>query len=247
VHPIVPMAIITLLLSAALWCGMLWLYSGRTMRYVRLVWLGLPLSAVVNLLVKAPIGEGVGRLVGIEPGRSLDTPVWFLLLFMLAPVFEELIKVVPVLLGRVRRGMATADDALWTGMALGLGFGLGEAAYLAWQVVAAGVYTEYPWYAFTGFLGERLIVVFLHGMMTAILLRIAASGRRLLGYLAAMSAHAILNSGAALFQLGLVPGWAADLVLVAMTLGAVLLLERIRPKRGAPERTDDVIYYQAGE
>lgn len=247
-HPIVPMAVITLVLSAALWCGMLWVYSGRTLRFVRLVWPGLPLSAVVNLLVKAPIGEGVGRFAGIESGLGLDTPVWFLLLlFMLAPVFEELIKVAPLLVPSVRRGMATADDALWTGMALGIGFGLGEAAYLAWGVISAGLYTEYPWYAFTGFLGERLIVVFMHGMMTAIFLRIARAGRPLLGYLAAMGAHAALNSGAMLYQLGVAPGWVADLVLVIMTLGAMLLLERIRPKRGMAGRADDTVYYSAGD
>lgn len=247
-HPIVPMAIITLLLSAALWCGMLWLYSGRTMRYARLVWLGLPLSAVVNLLVKGPIGQGVGEMAGIDPGLGLATPVWFLvLLFLLAPVFEELIKAAPALIPSVRRLIETPGDALWTGMALGIGFGLGEAAYLAWQVVAAGVYTEHPWYAFTGFLGERLIVVFLHGMMTGLLVLIAKRRHPVLGYLAAMSAHAVLNSGAMLFQLGLAPGWAADLVLVAITLGAVLLLERIRPKRAAKEPVDDIIYYQAGE
>ncbi len=247
-HPIVPMAVITLVLSAALWCGMLWLYSGRTMRFVRLVWLGLPLSAAVNLLVKAPIGEGVGALAGIEPGRSLDTPLWFLvLLFMLAPVFEELIKVAPLLAPAVRRTVATADDALWTGMALGIGFGLGEAAYLAWGMMSAGLYTEYPWYAFTGFLSERLLVVFMHGMMTAVFLRIAKGGRPLLGYLAAMGAHAVLNSGAMLYQLGVASGWVAEVVLVVMLIAAVLILERIRPKRAAAGRAGDTVYYSAGE
>ena len=53
-----------------------------------------PLSAAVNLLVKAPLGEGVGRLAGIESGLGTATPLWFLLfLFALAPVFEELAKV----------------------------------------------------------------------------------------------------------------------------------------------------------
>jgi len=248
VHPIVPMAVITLVLSAALWCGMLWLYSGRTMRFVRLVWLGLPLSAIVNLLVKSPLARSLGTFAGIEPGLGLDTPVWFLIfLSLLAPVFEELIKAAPALLPSVRRVIATADDALWTGMALGIGFGLGEAIYLAWQTAASGAYSEYPWYMFTGFFGERLLVVFMHGMMTGLLVLIAKRGHPVLGYLAAAGVHALLNSGAVLYQLGLAPGWAANAALGVMLVAFALLFERIRPKRAAAERMDDIIYYQAGE
>ena len=247
-HPIVPMAVITVVFSAALWCGMLWLYSGRTMRFVRLVSLGFPLSAIVNLLVKGPLGEGVGELAGIDPGLGLETPVWFLVfLFLLAPVFEELIKVAPALVPSVRRRIETPGDALWTGMALGMGFGIGEAIYLAWQVSVSGAYAEYPWYAFTGFFGERLLVVFMHGMMTGLLLLIAKRGHPALGYLTAAGAHALLNSGAMLYQLGLAPGWVAETVLGVMLLAFALLFERIRPKRAAAERTDDVIYYSAGE
>lgn len=205
-HPIVPMAVITFVLSAALWGWMLWLYSGRTTRFIWLMPLGLPLSALVNLAVKAPLGAAVGEAFGVEPGRGLDTPVWFLVfLFMLAPVFEELAKVLPALLPRARAGIANASDALWTGMALGIGFGLGEVVYLAWQVAAAGAYTEYPWYAFTGFLGERLLVVFMHGMMTGVLFFVGRRVNLLLGYLAAVGLHALLNSGAMLYQLAWLP------------------------------------------
>ena len=247
-HPLVPMAVITVVFSATLWCGMLWLYSGRTMRFIRLVPLGLPLSAIVNMLVKGPIGQGVGELSGIDPGLGLQTPVWFLIfLFLLAPVFEELIKAAPALIPSVRRLIETPGDALWTGMALGIGFGIGEAIYLAWQVSASGAYGEYPWYAFTGFFGERLLVVFMHGMMTGLLVLIAKRGHPVLGYLAAAGAHALLNSGAMLYQLGLVPGWAANSVLGVILLVAVLLFERIRPKRVAAEHSDDVIYFSSAE
>ncbi|MHB1016994.1 MAG: PrsW family glutamic-type intramembrane protease [Coriobacteriia bacterium] len=246
-HPIVPMAVITVVFSALLWCEMLWLYSGRTMRFVRLVPLGLPLSAIVNLAVKGPLGKGVGELAGIDPGLGLETPVWFLVfLFLLAPVFEELIKAAPALIPSVRRRVETTGDALWTGMALGMGFGLGEAIYLAWQVSASGAYGEYPWYAFTGFFGERLLVVFMHGMMTGLLFLIAKRGHPVPGYLAAAGAHALLNSGAMLYQLGLAPGWAVNAALGVMLIAFVVLFERIRPKRSAAERSGDTVYYSAG-
>lgn len=242
---IVPMAVITVVFSALLWCGMLWMYSGRTMRFVRLVPLGLPLSAIVNLLVKGPLGQGVGELAGIDPGLGLQTPVWFLVfLFLLAPVFEELVKAVPALIPSVRRHIDTPGDALWTGMALGMGFGLGEAIYLAWQVAVSGAYGEYPWYAFTGFFGERLLVVFMHGMMTGLFLLIAKRGHPVLGYLAAAGAHALLNSGAMLYQLELAPGWAASTCLGVMLVAFALLFERIRPKTiGRGGGQSDVVYY----
>jgi len=247
VPTILPMAVITVVVSAALWVSMLWAYSGRTARFVRLVPLGLPLSAAVNLLVKGPLGEGVGELAGIEPGLGTATPLWFLLfLFALAPVFEELVKAAPALIPAVRRSVRDPDAAFWTGMALGIGFGLGEAAYLAWQIAVSGAYEQYPWYAFTGFLGERLLVVFLHGLMTALFLSIAARRVPVLGFLVAALAHAALNSGAMLFQLGLVPEWVASLTLVAALTAGIVVFERIRPKatRARSER-DDVVYYSA--
>jgi hypothetical protein len=231
---ILPMAVVTLVASAALWIAVLWAYSGRTWRFVPLVAFGLPLSALVNLAVKGPLAEGVGARAGIDPGRGLDTPLWFLLfLFTLAPVFEEAIKVVPVVVPGVRRAMAGPGGALWTGFALGIGFGLGEAAYLAWQVAASGAYEQYPWYAFTGFLGERFVVVYLHGFMTGLFLWMAGRGKRVLGYLAAIGVHGLLNSGAMLYQLGLAPGWAAGAVMVGVLVAAVLVFDRVRPRADA--------------
>lgn len=228
---ILPMALLTIAMSLALWGGMLWAYSGRTWRYVGFIAYGLPLSALVNLLVKAPIGEWVGSTAGIEPGLGLDTPLWFLLfLFMLSPVFEELIKVLPAALPPVRRAIASPDDAFWIGLALGIGFGVGEAAYLAWQIAASGIYEQYPWYAFGGFLGERLFVVFIHGFMTMLFLWLIARRKPLLGFLAAMASHALVNSGAMLYQLGLVPAWASTITLVALLIFGVFLFERIRPR-----------------
>jgi hypothetical protein len=245
---ILPMAAITLVASALLWGATLWAYTGRTWRFVKFVWLGLPLSAIVNLLVKGPLGKGVGGLAGIEPGLGLSTPAWFLLfLFGLSPIFEELVKAAPALLPSVRRRIAGPDDAYWMGMALGIGFGLGEIIYLAWGIASSGAYGQYPWYAFTGFLGERLLVVFLHGFMTSLFLWLAFRRKAGFGYLAAAGTHAVLNAPAMLYQLGLAPAWIASLWLVAVLIGCLIVFERIRPKT-TRERLDgpDVVYYSAG-
>jgi hypothetical protein len=242
---ILPMAVITLVAAGALWGAFLWAYSGRTWRFVALVPLGLPLSALVNLLVKGPLGAGVGRLAGIEPGLGLETPVWFLLfLFALAPVFEEAVKAIPALLPSARRRIVEPDDGFWVGMALGIGFGLGEALYLAWQIAASGAYEQYAWYMFTGFLGERLFVVFFHGFMTAVFLLLAYRGRPVLGYLAAVAVHALLNSSAMLYQLGLLPDWATSLSMLALLVVCVLIFDRIRPRSArAASEASSVVYY----
>lgn len=242
------MAIITIVASALLWGAFLYAYSGRTWRFVRLMVWGLPLSAVVNLFVKSPVGQGVGTLAGIDPGLGLDTPVWFLVfLFLLSPVFEELIKVVPALVPSVRRHATTPDDALWMGVALGIGFGIGEAAYLGWQIALSGAYEQYAWFMFTGFLGERLVVVLLHGFMTALLMWFAARGRPVIGYLAAVGTHALLNSGAMLFQLGLVAEGVAGLSLLVVLVVAVIVFERIRPRYRQDQAESDVVYYSADD
>lgn len=236
---IFPMAVITFVVAGVLWTGVLWASSGRTWRYVAIVPLGLPLSAIVNIFVKGPLASGVGLLAGIGSGLVQTTPVWFLVfLFLLSPVFEELIKVTPLLVPWVRRRATAVADAFWAGLALGIGFGLGEAAYLAWQIAAAGVYEIYPWYAFTGFLFERTIVVFIHGFMTMLFTRMIASGRPATGFLMAAGAHALVNSAAMLYQLGLIPGTLSSLWTVALLIVALVVFSRIRPRPPRPGAPD---------
>ena len=253
-HPIWPMAALTVAVSILLWGVMMWAYT-RNWTYLALIPFGLPLSAFVNLVVKRPIGEGVGQLAGIEPDMGLDTPLWFLLfLFMLAPVFEELIKVAPLLIPWVRRHVTDPGSGFWTGMALGMGFGIGEAVYLAWSISASGAFAEMSWYMFGGFFGERLVVVFAHGVMTAVLVKLAAEGRFFTGYLYAVLLHAFLNTTAMLYQLGLVEQWVASVHLTASIVLLAFIFERLRPKAPPPDLGSDaaddahgeVVYYHRG-
>jgi uncharacterized membrane protein YhfC len=248
------MAALTVAGSLLIWGVTLWAYT-KTWRYLALIPFGLPLSAAVNLLVKRPIGEGVGQLAGIEPDMGLETPVWFLFfLFMLAPVFEELVKVAPLLIPWVRRHVTDPGSGFWTGMALGMGFGIGEALYLAWSISASGSFADVPWYQFTGFFGERLIVVFAHGVMTAVFVKLAAQGRFFRGYLYAVGLHAFLNVGAILFQLGLANEWIASGYLLVSVVVLAFVFEKARPKAPPPDlesgSADDsrgeVVYFHRG-
>src|SRR5439155_15052578 len=126
---------------------------------------------------------------GIPPRVTADTPLWFIAFaFLLAPVFEEAIKVTPLLLPWVRKLVKGPDSALWVGLALGIGFGLGEAAYLAYAIAQSPQYASTPWYEFTGYLSERLLVCFLHGVLTAVVVLGLQRGKgwAVLGYLAAV-------------------------------------------------------------
>jgi RsiW-degrading membrane proteinase PrsW (M82 family) len=110
----------------------------------------------------------VGRAAQVVPYLGLAAPAWFVAYkVMLTPLVEETLKAAPLLLRPVRQMITSRSSALWVGFVLGVSFGLGEAAFLAYGIAQAGVYNDLPWYAFTGYLNERLLACFAHGVLTA--------------------------------------------------------------------------------
>lgn len=245
------MALITLAASAGLWGGLVYFLSGRRSAYLWLILSGLPLSALVNLGVKKPLSLAVGSSAGIHLPWSPASPVWFLaFLFLLSPVFEEPVKLLPLLFPSARRVLTGRGAALWAGMALGLGFGLGEAAYLAYGIALNPHFARMAWYLFTGYFGERLIVCFLHGVMTAVAVSGIQRGFRhgVLGVLAAMGLHGLINIGAALYQFKIIPLAATQLPFIASLILLAFLFERLRRtasrEPGAADKAEEVVYYQ---
>jgi len=245
------MAVITLAASAGLWGGLVYFLSGRRSAYLWLILSGLPLSALVNLCVKKPLGLTVSAWAGIPPPWGPTSPVWFLtFLLLLSPVFEEPVKLLPLLFPSARRTLSGKGAALWAGMALGIGYGLGEATYLAYGIARNPHFARMAWYLFTGYFGERLIVCFLHGVMTAV----AVSGIRrglgpgVLGVLAAMGLHGLINIGAALYQFKVIPLAATQLPFIASLILLVIIFEGLRRtasrEPGAADKAEEVVYYQ---
>jgi len=244
VHGIWVMLAVTLALAGGLFGAFLHAWTAGERGYWWAVAAGLPLSAFANIALKAPLGRLVIGATGVEPTLGPSSPVWFLAFALaLAPVVEEPVKLLPLALPRVRRLLALPGGRLWTGIALGLGFGLGEAAYVAWGVARAPVYAELPWYAFTGFLGERVIVCLVHGIMTATLLVLAGRGRPVLGVLTAMTLHALVNSTALLYQASIVPMAVVTVGFGATVVGLALLFERMRRAEATPDASADVVYF----
>lgn len=244
------MAVITLVTSLVLWGGLIYLFTGHQKRYLWLLVLGLPLSAIANLILKRPAIILVGQAFHVQPGLGLESPAWFLAFMVLVtPLVEEPIKVLPLLLRRAWKMVTSQTSALWVGFVLGVSFGLGEAAFIAYGVAQNSTYASLPWYAFTGFLNERIMACFAHGVFTAVLLTgIQQRGRSVLsGLLAALGLHLLLNTPAVMYQFK----WISDefygiLILIPLVVLAVIF-ERLR--RAARQPKDDqsgneIVYWQ---
>ena len=119
------MAVITLAVSLFLWAGLTYLFNGHQKRYFWLLLLGLPISAIANLLLKPQAIIAIGRAAHVQPGLGLAAPIWFLAFKVLVtPLIEEAIKVLPLLLRSALRMVTSPVSALWVGFVLGVSFGL---------------------------------------------------------------------------------------------------------------------------
>jgi len=244
------MAVITLVVSLVLWGGLIYLFTGHQKRYFWLLVLGLPLSAIANLFLKRPAIILVGQTFHVQPGLGLESPTWFLaFMVLITPLVEEPIKVLPLLLRPAWKMVTSRASALWTGFALGVSFGLGEAAFIAHGVAQNDAYASLPWYAFTGFLNERIMACFAHGVFTAVLLTgMQRKGRSLLyGLFAALGLHLFLNAPAVMYQFQWISNELYGILILIPLVVLAVIFERLR--RAAREREDnqtrdEVVYWQ---
>jgi uncharacterized membrane protein YhfC len=219
------------------------IYRGDHKRF-QLFWLtllALPLSPVVNVLVKAPFV----RLISAACDRPslVGAPFWFLTVVLLtAPVSEELVKLLPFVSKRLRAWMVDRRRAVFGGLAVGLGFGLGEIGFLAAAVASNDPITAaLPVHLLGGFVVERCISVFAHGVFSAIALTgLVLGGRPFLFYIGgAVAAHALSNVASLLFQMGIISDQAAANVLYATFVLLGLLLVYLLKKARASIQPGD--------
>jgi len=243
--PIYVMAIITFLAAGGLWLGLGALMAGRHRKWAWVVLLALPFSPLINQVVKRPIMLAVNESLDLQPGQSPPLIYWVLAL-LLAPITEEAIKLAPVLFPPLARWVKEKGTALWLGLFLGIGFGLSEVGYLAWSIAQAPQYSQYPWYYFTGFAQERLMVVAIHGVMTAVAVLGIARGwwRGWLGYLSAIGLHCLVNLGALLAQAKVIPVVLASLWTMGVFAGLLLLLAPLYKANRALDQPSETILFQ---
>jgi hypothetical protein len=245
---VVPMAVATVALAAVLWGGFLNAIGLRGSRLLLVLLMPLPLSAAINILVKRPLILG---LVGPDAGTiDLSTlPPWMLLvLLFVAPLTEEAAKIVPLLIPAISGLAGDERGRLRAGFGLGVGFGIGEAIYLAFRISADPRYVDTPWYAFTGYLSERLVACFLHGALTAIVVShlYRAWPRPLLGYVAAVALHAAANFGPLLYQAHILSAEVAWVFIVPVLIVLVVLFERLRGRAAHVSDVEDLYRRRAG-
>ncbi len=244
------MLTVALLISVLLWGGLIYLFTRHERRYFWLLFAGLPLSALANLIIKRPAIVAVGTVTHLQPGLGMAAPAWFLAFqVVLTPLVEEAIKVAPLSLPPVRRMLTSRLSALWVGFVLGVSFGLGEAMVIAYAVERSGAYAALPWYAFTGFLNERISTCFAHGVMTAVLVMgLQRGGRHVLySYLGALSLHLFLNGPIVLYQFKLISVELYMAGLVIPFIAMALVFESMRRAARTPEDdplSHDVLYWQ---
>lgn len=123
----------------------------------------------------------------LDDGALKKTLLYSFVRMLDAPLGEEPAKLWPLLLPWFRRELGR-HEPVRVAMALGLGFGVGEIWVVAWLSAKSPAITALPFWAFGGFLVERLLVCFMHGAFTAAALRRWGNGF-LRGFLLAAALH----------------------------------------------------------
>jgi len=193
--------------------------------------LTVPLSAVTNLLVKKPFGELVGSLFDTAPRLSPETPAQFAIVVLIFGAFaEEVAKTLPFLIPRLRR--IIAGDPGMAGFAAGIGFGVGEALYVAAALATSEEFASRSALEFQPFILERIAATYLHAVLTAIVFSGGVRARSVgPGLVVAVSLHVLANAGALLYQLGAIPAPLATLEFGLVLVLATVVWIRVRQAR----------------
>jgi hypothetical protein len=243
------MAIITIILTAIVGITFLNYLTHSDRRYLGLLLLGLPFSFIVNHWIKTPVITSLADWANIPLKLGPGMPLWFVVLILLnAPIFEEAIKMFPIMLPASRKFLNDASGFLWMGLALGLSFGLGEAAYIAYGVAQSPAYNSLPWYVFTGYASERLIVTFGHGFLTSIAAYGFYKGKwnAFIGYFSAVGLHALINLGPILLALKLIPVAVSSFGSYTVILAAFILFQKYArtAKKISGKESQEIVYFE---
>lgn len=151
-----------------------------------IVLLLLPMNPLAYYVLRLPLDGVLSRLLVHHDELHRFFGVFY------APLTEEPAKLWLFLFPAMRHRV-TRDNLVRVAVAIGLGFGIGEAWLVGHLLSRVPEYAQYPWYALTGFVGERLCVCLIHAGLTATALLFIVRRRWLRGMLAAMSLHYLAN------------------------------------------------------
>lgn len=182
-------ATITSALSLAVIGGLLFLRAPREERGFLgiLVLVMLPMNALTFYMVRMPLDGWLSSMMGKQ------NEAYHLIRTLYAPITEEPAKLWPLLIPFFCRRMRSIPVHR-VALAIGLGFGVGEAWTGASLLSKSPEIAKYPWYMLGGYLSERMMVCVMHSAFTAsALVLIFKRERVFLGVLACMLLHFLGN------------------------------------------------------
>ncbi len=172
--------------------------------------LGLPLSPLAYFAVRLPAIQWIEpKLMGVtveNPAGTFGTALRDGIRLLYAPLTEEPFKLLPwillLMLGLVRK--PTRDEVVPLALTLGVSFAVGEFWLVAYLISMKPdpALAHLPWYAFGGYMSERLMTCFSH---TLFVLPTIFLGRRgnwfaIAGMITGMLLHYIGNAPIVLMQ-----------------------------------------------
>ena len=147
----------------------------------------LPMCALAFYCIRLPIDHWLSEHVGKNTNAFAFIRVFY------APLTEEPAKLWPLLIPWIYR-RTTPQNYVRIAIAIGLGFGLGEAWTVAGFLAKNPAIAKYPWYLLNGFIGERIMVCFIHAGFTGAALHFIIVRRWLFaGIICAMLLHFLGN------------------------------------------------------
>jgi uncharacterized membrane protein YhfC len=210
--------------------------GGRNRRLFWFLLIGLPLSPIANVALKQPVVSFLSSIYGTN--SLYGAPFGFLLLMLLmGPIIEELIKLFPLAFRWLKQFVRGRNHAIYCGLAVGMGFGLGENWYLAYLVCQNDPITAMmQFYLLSGFIVERCLSLVAHSIFSAVAyVGVARRGiLRTMLISGAILIHALSNLPALLFQMGTVTDQTASNLLIAfVSLMLVVFICVIRAIRNS--------------
>ncbi len=128
--------------------------------------------------------------------------------------------------------MINQSSALWIGMALGIGFGIGEIWYLAWQFSFVPPIHQVPILLLHRLYRRKTDYSFSsRGNDINCDCRLFEAEKGLaIGYIGAILLHALTNIGALLYQMQVIDGNATSILLLISVLVSFVIFEFLRRK-----------------
>jgi len=180
-------AIVTSILSLGIIGGLLLYFAPKENRSILylLILVMLPMNALAFYLVRMPLDTLL--LNAFSKGNGF----YQFMRMIYAPLTEEPAKLWPLLIPWFYRRISSVKT-FRAALAIGLGFGVGEAWTVAHLLSRSPAIAQYPWYML---INERVMVCIIHSAFTAVALHfIIARKRIVVGILTAMGLHFVGNS-----------------------------------------------------